>query len=266
MTLSVFDSLGNLIYISRNSNVVGDQPTPTASAQSNLYTGSSSPLDPFLGTVQLPVGASKTYYIAISSDAELPTDLSETFLPSPGSPEALANPSLPTVPLPLSYERIEPVDSVQRIVEDHIDPTVPTSDTTDPLAKIPLNPAGGYTTSGGATISPTTSAILPIQPTFIDNPNLNQPNSIVNGLSANVSSFGLANVPLFVAAENDNQIPTQLFSVNAATGTSITKARPSAESRPSAGRFSPGPARSRCAAMACFSAIRPLKRPAPTAV
>ncbi|HVU85765.1 MAG TPA: NF038122 family metalloprotease [Pirellulales bacterium] len=216
LTLSVFDALGNLIYISRNSNDVGDQPTPTASAQSNLSTGSSSPLDPFLGTVQLPVGASKTYYVAISSDAELPTDLSQTFLPAANSPEAIANPSLPTVPLALSLERMEPVDSVTRIVEDHIDPTVPAG--SGALSQLPLNPGGGYTTSDGSTINPTTTSILPIAPAFINNPNPNQPSSVVNALAANVVSYGLGDVPLLIAAENDNAVPTQLFSVNAATG------------------------------------------------
>ena len=78
-----------MIYISRNSNVTGDQPTPTATGESNLSTGSSSPLDPFLGTVQLPVGTSKTYYVAISSDAMLPTDLSQTFLPAAGQPRGV---------------------------------------------------------------------------------------------------------------------------------------------------------------------------------
>ncbi len=223
LTLSVFDALGNLIYISRNSNVVGDQPTPTASAQSNLSTGSSSPLDPFLGAVQLPVGASKTYYVAISSDAELPTDLSQTFLPSPGSPEALANPTLPTVPLALSLERIEPVDSVQRIVEDHIDPAIPTSDTTDPLTSCRSIPVALRLV--GLCHDQPDDVVDPADYTRRSStiPNLSQPNSVVSSISSNVSSFNLSSVPLFVAAENDNAIPTQLFSVNAATGAVLNK-------------------------------------------
>lgn len=216
LTLSVFDTLGNLIYISRNSNVVGDRPTPTASAQSNLSTGSSSPLDPFLGSVQLPVGASKTYYIAISSDAMLPTDLSQTFLPAANSYEALANPSLPTVPLPLSLQRMEPVNSVVRIVEDHLDPTVPPG--TDGLGSLPLNPAGGYTTSDGSTVTPTTTSILPIQNTLISNPNTSQPGTVINALSANIMPYALADVPLFVNAFPSGGAPSNLYLVNAATG------------------------------------------------
>ncbi|HEY4309260.1 MAG TPA: NF038122 family metalloprotease [Pirellulales bacterium] len=226
LTLSVFDSLGNLVYISRNSNNVGDQPTPTASAQSNLSTGSSSPLDPFLGSVQLPVGGSKTYYVAISSDAELPSDLSQTFLPAANSPEALANPTIPTVPLPLSLERMEPVDSVVRIVEDHIDPTVPAgTDTSNPFVTLPLNPSGGYD-SLGQTIAPTTTSILPIAPAFISNNNPNQPGSIINALSANIVPYTLADVPLFIAANPGNNVSTPLYSVNAATGAILNKGNP----------------------------------------
>ena len=181
LTLSVFDSLGNLIYISRNSSVTGDQPTPTATGESNLSSGSSSPLDPFLGTVQLPVGTSKTYYVAISSDAMLPTDLSQTFLPAAGSPEALANPTLPTTSTTASLLRLEPVDSMQLIVNDHLDVTVTGGSST--LTTAPSNPSGGYTTSDGTTVPPATTAILPIQNgVTVANPNTSQPGTVINQL------------------------------------------------------------------------------------
>ena len=219
LTLSVFDSLGNLIYVSRNSNVIGRSTHPHGQRRSNLSTGSSSPLDPFLGSVQLPVGTSKTYYVAISSDAALPADLDQTFLPAANSPEALANPSIPTATNLL--ERLQPIDSVTRIVEDHIDPTVPTT-STDTLAGVSLNPDGGYTTTGGTTITPNTPSILPITDGVpITNPNTSQPGTVINQLSANIVPYALANVPLLVAADPGNAAISTLYTVNPQSGATV---------------------------------------------
>ena len=192
LTLSVFDSLGNLMYVSRGSNVTDSQSTGlNHSASSILSSGSSGPLDPFLGTVQLPAGASKTYYVAISSDAALPADLNQTFNPTPTN----------------SLIRLEPVDSVQRIVEDHIGST-------------------GYQTSNGTIVQPTTPAILPINDQLVPNPNpTTQPGPLIQQLNANIVPYALADVPLFVSqtlpppfGQGGTQEPTRLYTVNPSTG------------------------------------------------
>ncbi|HUY92990.1 MAG TPA: choice-of-anchor L domain-containing protein [Pirellulales bacterium] len=106
-TLSVFDAAGNLIYVGRDSNIGNDQPLPgqsSTSALTDLTRGSAGQLDPFVGTVQLPAGPTRTYYVAISSDATLPTALNATFVKGAAQP----------------LIRLEPIDSLNRIVEDHI--------------------------------------------------------------------------------------------------------------------------------------------------
>jgi len=102
-TISVFDSSGALIFVSRSSNIADDQPTPTKGADTaNLAAGSFGPNDPFIGPVQLPEGAKRTYYVAVSSNGQLPSVLDATFQ------AAATDPLL----------RLEPVDSIKRVVDD----------------------------------------------------------------------------------------------------------------------------------------------------
>jgi len=141
-TMSVFDSNGNLILVSRDSNVTSDQPGPGQTGVSDLSRGSASQLDPFIGAVQMPTGTPATnatgttaftYYVAISSNSQLPTALNAAF------PNGSTN----------SLVRLQPVTSVQRIVEDHIGFTgyttgqagVGTSNIpqTDPNPLLPIN-------------------------------------------------------------------------------------------------------------------------------
>ncbi|HUY35205.1 MAG TPA: DUF4214 domain-containing protein [Pirellulales bacterium] len=109
-TISVFDAAGNLIFTGRDSNITDQQPQPgQGNNLTNLSHGSVGKLDPYIGTVQLPAGevpagTSRTYYIAISSDATLPTALNGAFASVASQPLA----------------RLEPIDSVNRVVEDHI--------------------------------------------------------------------------------------------------------------------------------------------------
>ena len=153
LTMSVFDSTGRLIYVGRDSNVAADQP---GAGQGNdfkdLSRGSVGKLDPFIGGVQLPAGATPDsptkYYVAITSNAQLPSVLDATF--RSGATNALV--------------RLEPVDSVQRVIEDHIGST-------------------GYN-SGGLPVKPTQGALINV--------------GTAQQLSANVRAFTLADVQLFV--------------------------------------------------------------------
>ena len=91
--LSVFDEFGRLVLLSRDSNISDDQLGPDGNI-ADLLAGSYSTQDPYIGPVELPDG---TYFTAVTSNARLPSEL--------------ANPGV----------RLEPVNSVVRIVEDHID-------------------------------------------------------------------------------------------------------------------------------------------------
>lgn len=107
--ISVFDAQGNLILVSRDSNISDDQPGPRqGNGLKDLSRGSVGKLDPFIGSVQMPAGTPNTdgfdYFVAISSNAQLPTALNATFQSGSGSP----------------LVRLEPVNSVKRIVEDHV--------------------------------------------------------------------------------------------------------------------------------------------------
>ena len=109
-TISVFNANGNLILVSRDSNIEDDQPgAGQGSDADDLTRGSFGTLDSFIGSVQMPAGvvpagSTTRYYVAVSSDSQLPTVLNATFA---------ANSTSPLV-------RLEPVNSVQRIAEDHI--------------------------------------------------------------------------------------------------------------------------------------------------
>ena len=86
-------------------------------------------MDPTIGSVQLPAGGplitvpdgttvgARTYYVAVSSSAKLPTVLDATFVagPTAANPTATA----PTDPL----VRLEPIDSTARVVDDRIGST-----------------------------------------------------------------------------------------------------------------------------------------------
>ena len=125
LTLSVFDSNGNLIFVGRDSNVASDQPAAgQGTGFSDLSRGTAGKLDPFIGPAMLPAGLptgggsvesgtpvtpadpSKQlrYYVAVSSNQRLPTALDAYFN------QAATN----------SKIRLEPIDSVRRIAEDHI--------------------------------------------------------------------------------------------------------------------------------------------------
>ena len=110
-TISVFDSTGTLIYLARESNIKDDQPAPGEGVDfDDLTRGTVGKLDPFLGTIQLPAGqtnglTSERYFVAVSSNTQVPVQLNATFTGA-----GAANPLI----------RLEPVNSLQRIAEDHI--------------------------------------------------------------------------------------------------------------------------------------------------
>ena len=106
-TISVYreneDGTIEFVLSAKDSNVAEDQPGPLEGVDlDDLSRGSAGVLDPTLGTVELPVG---TYYAVVHSDQVMPAELDQFDV------EAAANPLL----------RLEPVNSVVRIAEDHID-------------------------------------------------------------------------------------------------------------------------------------------------
>jgi len=109
--LAVFDANGQLIYVGRDSNITDDQPgAGQANDFDDLSRGSVGALDPFIGSAHLEAGfnnQARTYYVAVSSNGMLPTALDQAYV------SAATNPLL----------RLEPVSSVNRIVEDHIGST-----------------------------------------------------------------------------------------------------------------------------------------------
>lgn len=180
LTLSVFDSLGNLIYVARDSNVVDDQPTPLGNQPSTDTTrGSFGALDPFLGSVQLPEGTSKTYYVAISSNATLPLQLNGQFVNEAHN----------------KLLRLEPVNSIQRIVEDHMG-------------------FNGYWSEGQLILPVEKDGILPLYDaaaSLVFNPTATTYADTLK-VDANVQSFTLGDVTLFVLAG------TTLHTVDPVTG------------------------------------------------
>ncbi|HWB07900.1 MAG TPA: choice-of-anchor L domain-containing protein [Pirellulales bacterium] len=197
-TISVYNSSGTLIYVGRNSGVADDQPAPNSTSPlSNLTAGSLGNLDPFIGTVQIPAGeqggTSETYYVAISSSAALPQALDGTF--SANSANALV--------------RLEPIDSVNRIVEDHV------------------GSQGGQTAQSASTLTSmfngsvdtTASNFDPTKPILATSQQAQQ----IASLNTSAVPWTLGNVQLFVDQEPlaNTQLPTpanptagELFSIN----------------------------------------------------
>ncbi|MBX3414227.1 MAG: DVUA0089 family protein [Pirellulales bacterium] len=140
-TISVFDETGQLLYIGRNSDIADDQIGPTeVPSTSDILRGSFGKLDPYIHA-QLPVGVGpptgppRAFYVAVHSDAVLPS-----VLQSPFNNDVAAR-----------LTRLEPVVGVKRIAEDHIsfqghstgdaviggariEPVTPLFNTSDPIA------------------------------------------------------------------------------------------------------------------------------------
>jgi len=101
LSLWVFDQQGRLILASLNSNIADDRPDPTeGSSLDDLSRGSLGPADPYIGPAYLPEGNGVTYYVAVTS--------------------ALARPDV-LDPVQYALVRIEPIDSIARVVEEHIE-------------------------------------------------------------------------------------------------------------------------------------------------
>ena len=125
--VAIFDDIGTPILIGRDSNISEDRPAPLLAADDqsgmkDLPRGSVGELDPFIGTVELPEG---TYFAAVMSARYLPAEL-------------VNNPAT----------RLEPIDSVVRIAEDHIG-TFGGSTAEDPVIPFLLDP-----TFDGTTVDP----------------------------------------------------------------------------------------------------------------
>ncbi|MEC7564427.1 MAG: NF038122 family metalloprotease [Planctomycetota bacterium] len=113
-SLNVFDAGGNLIYVGQDSNIADDRPAPLNGADlDDLSRGTVGPLDPFVGSIELPVG---TYSVAVAPTTQIPTELQQFNDP------AAVNPLL----------RLEPNLSVSRIAEDHLDGAFNVSSTSEP--------------------------------------------------------------------------------------------------------------------------------------
>lgn len=182
--MSVYDAQGRLLLVSRDSNVADDQPRPTSGADtSNLASGGFGKLDPYIGSVQLPEGTSRTYFVAISSNAILPSALDATF--RAGATNSLI--------------RLEPVNSTKRIVEDHIGFT-------------------GYTTGDKLDLNKTQV----VDHTNVD-PQTGKSAPLVRiddaqKLATYIRPFSLGDVTLFVSTGADFNKPSFLTAVNPSTG------------------------------------------------
>ncbi|TWU43459.1 hypothetical protein Q31b_25000 [Novipirellula aureliae] len=97
----VFNEAGELILIGSDSNIADDQPIGSADA-SDLSRGSFGSGDPYIGASELAEG---TYFIAVANQQRIPAQLDQF------TNRDTTNPLL----------RLEPIDSVTRIVEQNFD-------------------------------------------------------------------------------------------------------------------------------------------------
>ncbi len=107
-TIAVYDNSGRLVYVSREGNIEDDQQSPSAPESYDLSRGSLGDKDPYIGPIHItPQGANQFYYVAVMSNRQLPTALMGVFQASMSNGEN-------------RLTRLEPVNSVTRVVEDHI--------------------------------------------------------------------------------------------------------------------------------------------------
>ncbi len=187
-TMSLYDDTGTLLMISRDGQIADSLPRPNigniGADAANLSHGSFGVLDPTIGPVTLLAGAPKlhnpdgsidqtsvvTYYVAISSNATLPEAVSATFNSD------VSNPLI----------RLEPLDSINRVVDD----------------RVGYN-GGGITTAGSA------GSIFPV--------------SSVSAAPAELNSYAdpyqFGDVVLFVNGQNSGS--NLLEAVNPFTGTPL---------------------------------------------
>ncbi|MFM9065983.1 MAG: hypothetical protein ACKOUR_01445, partial [Planctomycetota bacterium] len=125
LSMWLFDAAGRLVAIGKESNVAEDRPAPLSGNNLNdLDRGSVGKLDPFIGPINLPstTAADEFYKVAVTSNAQIPRQMDQ-FL--------VANATNPLL-------RLEPVNSVDRIVEEHFDfPASGTDPATANQAEVP---------------------------------------------------------------------------------------------------------------------------------
>lgn len=99
-SIYVFDENRQLVLIGTDSNIADDQQ-PEEADEGDLSRGSYGTGDPFIGAAELSEG---TYFVAVSNQDRVPVPLSQYFDVDTTNP----------------LVRLEPIDSITRIVEDRI--------------------------------------------------------------------------------------------------------------------------------------------------
>ena len=156
-TIAVFDQTGRLIFTGRESNVIDDQPAPGQAPDiDDLSRASLGLKDPFIGPIHLPAHPARTYFVAVMSDRQIPTSLTASFVASPVNAAS-------------RLARLEPINSLVRVVEDHIG-------------------FRGYRTGPSQQVDPATPGIFDISSSM--------------ALATNVRPFSLQDVVLYVATDN----------------------------------------------------------------
>ncbi len=173
-SLYIFNAAGQLILSSTNSNVANDRPGPLQGNNLNdTSRGSVGGLDPYIGAQELPEG---TYYAVVTAKANIATALSQ--FTDPNSVAKLT--------------RLQPVNSITRIAEDHI------------------GSQGGMTAQDPNTLTRLVDT---------SNPNYDTSNPLVTRPTSSVVPWNLGDVSLVVSREvSPGSDQTQLYTVDPFTG------------------------------------------------
>jgi hypothetical protein len=206
--ISIFDEFGRLILVGRDSNVDDDQQRKgdaNAPLSERTIRGSFGKNDPYIGPVQLPTGttngaaaipganSSRTYYVAVSSSTAVPQMFDQFYTENPTNP----------------LIRLEPVNSVNRVADDHI----------DYAGYAPIDPATGQPLYPNSPFNAPPHADAASR-----NPLFGPTNGIgrtISSLAAQATPFTIGDVPLFVIRDTDAGIgndPANLLTVNPFTG------------------------------------------------
>ncbi len=190
---------GQLVLSSTDSNIADDRPAPSQDQNNGLSDqsrGTVGALDPFIGTVELEEG---DYIVAVTSSNQVPLALDQFLNISSAN----------------SLIRLEPIDSISRIAEDHIG-----------ARDVPGTNQGGDTLQDPSTLTQLVNLGTGTGADPLGNYDLSQnPDTVINPTflkpDSSIVPWNLGDTGLYVAVDAGTNI-TRVYMVDPFTGERIS--------------------------------------------
>ncbi|MFO1062605.1 MAG: hypothetical protein U0892_01855 [Pirellulales bacterium] len=184
-SLWLYNSANELIYVGTDSNIADDQPAPTRGSNiDDLTRGSTDKRDSLIGPIPLPAGGG-TFRLAVTSNLRIMEPMAqyqEADADAGGSGSSSVT---------ATSTRMEPIASVQRIVEDRFETGTPNYPST---ATGPISVAFGPDQSAVQTNNQVAYTLADIPTYIVDtSATVKNINAFTGALESTVSRRGLGN-------------------------------------------------------------------------